>query len=78
LFGLHRLGLPVARCIVCWLRPDEEVRAGRRPGMIKFGSRTEVSVPAELVQEARVKVGDTVQGGSTILLRLKNGGGGDS
>jgi phosphatidylserine decarboxylase len=62
----------IARRIVCWLRPDEEVRAGDRLGMIKFGSRTEVSVPAELVQEVCVKIGDTVHGGSTILLRLKN------
>ncbi len=61
----------IARRIVCWLRPDEEVRAGQRLGMIKFGSRTEVSVPADLVAEALVKVGDTVHGGSTVLLRLK-------
>ncbi len=63
----------IARRIVCWLRPEEEVRAGERLGMIKFGSRTEISVPAELVEEALVKVGATVHGGSTILLRLKNG-----
>jgi phosphatidylserine decarboxylase len=63
----------IARRIVCWLRPDEEVRAGERLGMIKFGSRTEVSVPEELVQEALVQIGDRVHGGSTILLRLKNG-----
>jgi len=62
----------IARRIVCWLKPDEEVRAGERLGMIKFGSRTEVSVPAELVREVHVKVGDTVHGGSTILLRVKN------
>lgn len=62
----------IARRIVCWLRPDEEVRAGARLGMIKFGSRTEVSVPAELVREALVQVGDRVHGGSTILLRLKS------
>jgi len=62
----------IARRIVSWLRPDEAVRAGERLGMIKFGSRTEVSVPVELVQEALVKVGDRVRGGSTILLRLKN------
>jgi phosphatidylserine decarboxylase len=62
----------IARRIVCWLRLDEEVRAGDRLGMIKFGSRTEVSVPVELVQEALVQVGDSVRGGSTVLLRLKN------
>jgi phosphatidylserine decarboxylase len=62
----------IARRIVCWLKPYEEVRAGNRLGMIKFGSRTEVSVPVDLVQEALVRVGDRVHGGSTILLRLKS------
>jgi phosphatidylserine decarboxylase len=61
----------VARRIVCWLRPDEEVKAGERFGMIKFGSRTEVYLPAEAVKEVLVKVGDAVYGGSTILLRMK-------
>jgi phosphatidylserine decarboxylase len=60
----------VARRIVCRLRPGEEVRAGERFGMIKFGSRTEVYVPVEAVKEASVKVGDAVTGGSTILLRM--------
>jgi phosphatidylserine decarboxylase len=62
----------IARRIVCWLRSEEEVRAGDRLGMIKFGSRTEVSVPAVLVQDVLVKVGDTVHGSSTVLIRLKN------
>ncbi len=61
----------VARRIVCWLRPGEELRAGERFGMIKFGSRTEVSVPAGLVEAALVKPGDVVKGGSTPLLRLR-------
>ncbi len=61
----------IARRIVCELKSDEEVHAGQRLGMIKFGSRTEVSLPAEMVQEALVRVGDRVHGGSTILLRLK-------
>lgn len=60
----------IARRIVCWLKPDETVRAGERFGMIKFGSRTEILVPVEAVAETLVNVGDTVKGGSTILLRL--------
>jgi phosphatidylserine decarboxylase len=72
LVRIKQIAGAIARRIVCWLRLDEEVRAGDRLGMIKFGSRTEVSVPAELVQEALVEVGDTVHGGSTILMRLKN------
>jgi phosphatidylserine decarboxylase len=61
----------VARRIVCWLRPGEEVKAGERCGMIKFGSRTELLLPVEAVKEVLVKVGDAVHGGSTTLLRIK-------
>jgi phosphatidylserine decarboxylase len=61
----------VARRIVCWLRDGEEVRAGDRFGMIKFGSRTEVWLPAEAVAEVLVKVGEAVQGGARPLLRLR-------
>jgi phosphatidylserine decarboxylase len=60
----------IARRIVCWLRLGEEVRAGERFGMIKFGSRTEVLVPAGEKHEALVRVGDKVKGGSTTLLRF--------
>jgi phosphatidylserine decarboxylase len=60
----------IARRIVCWLRPNEEVTAGARFGMIKFGSRTDVLVPADAVAMVVVKVGDKVRGGATGLLRL--------
>jgi phosphatidylserine decarboxylase len=62
----------VARRIVCWLRPSEEVRAGERLGMIKFGSRTDLLLPAATVGEVLVHPGDKVKGGLTILMRLKN------
>ena len=60
----------VARRIVCWLRPGEEVRAGERFGMIKLGSRTDVLIPAGEAIEPLVKVGDKVKGGTTVLLRF--------
>jgi phosphatidylserine decarboxylase len=61
----------IARRIVCWLREGEEVRAGDRFGMIKFGSRTDLLVPPEAVAEVMVKVGDKVRGGAMGLLRLR-------
>jgi phosphatidylserine decarboxylase len=61
----------IARRIVCWLRENEEVRAGDRYGMIKFGSRTDVLVPAGAARDVTVKVGDTVKGGKTILFRMR-------
>jgi phosphatidylserine decarboxylase len=60
----------IARRIVCWLKPGQTVWAGERLGMIKFGSRTEVYIPANEAMEVKVKVGDKVKGGSTILLTL--------
>src|SRR5262249_43151907 len=47
----------VARRIVCWLRPGEEVKAGARYGMIKLGSRTDVLIPAGDAAEVFVKPG---------------------
>ena len=61
----------IARRIVCWLRIGEEVRAGDRYGMIKFGSRTDVIVPLDIVKQTPVIVGDKVRGGVTVLARLK-------
>jgi phosphatidylserine decarboxylase len=60
----------VARRIVCWLKAGDDVRAGERFGMIKFGSRTEVLVPAGEAMDLRVRVGDHVRGGATVLLRF--------
>jgi phosphatidylserine decarboxylase len=57
----------VARRIVCWLKPGDVVRAGERFGLIKFGSRTEVYLPVGARLELRVKVGDKVRGGATVL-----------
>ncbi len=61
----------IARRIVCWLRPGEQVRAGDRLGMIKFGSRTDVLLPASAVAEVLVQVGARVKGGNSVLLRLR-------
>jgi phosphatidylserine decarboxylase len=62
----------MARRIVCWLKPGEEVKCGDRFGMIKYGSRTEVYLPADMPLAVQVRVGDSVQGGATILLRFKD------
>jgi phosphatidylserine decarboxylase len=61
----------IARRIVCWLKDCDEVRAGDRYGMIKFGSRTDVLVPVGTQRDVAVKVGDKVRGGSTILFRVQ-------
>jgi len=55
----------LARRIVCNLKAGDRVERGQRMGLIKFGSRVDVLLPAEA--ELRVKVGERVKGGSSIL-----------
>jgi phosphatidylserine decarboxylase len=55
----------LARRIVCNLQPGQRVERGQRMGMIKFGSRCDVLLPASV--ELRVKAGDHVKGGSSVL-----------
>ncbi len=58
----------VARRIVNHLKPAQEVSAGERFGLIRFGSRAEIFFPAHT--QLRVKVGDTMVGGVTVLGEL--------
>jgi phosphatidylserine decarboxylase len=60
----------VARRIVCWLKLGEDVHKGERFGMIKFGSRTDVLVPAGERVDLAIKIGDRVAGGTSVLLRF--------
>lgn len=71
LLRVKQISGKIARRIVCWLKNDDQVKAGERFGMIKFGSRTEVYVPLNASNQVQVKVGDKVKGGSTILMRFK-------
>ena len=55
----------LARRIVFNKKVGDRLERGERVGMIKFGSRTDVIFPA--VAEMKVRVGDHVKGGSTVL-----------
>ena len=55
----------LARRIVCNLHEGDRVNRGERMGLIKFGSRMDVLLPATV--ELRVKAGDRVKGGSSVL-----------
>lgn len=58
----------LARRIVYTLQPGDTVQAGDKFGMMKFGSRMDVIVPATAT--VLVQQGDTVVGGTTLLCRL--------
>jgi len=57
----------VARRICCWVKEGERLTAGQKYGMIKFGSRVDIFLPANVV--INVKKGQHVYGGQTILGR---------
>jgi phosphatidylserine decarboxylase len=58
----------IARRIVCWVSPGESVRCGERFGLIRFGSRMDIYVPA--CTTITVKMGDAVIGGETLIGKL--------
>lgn len=57
----------IARRIVCDVAVGDRVEAGQRIGMIKFGSRTELIVPAPQDYVPRADIQDRVQAGLTVL-----------
>jgi phosphatidylserine decarboxylase len=57
----------IARRVLCWKREGERVTLGERVGMIRFGSRVDVWLPADA--ELLVRRGQKVAGGSSLLAR---------
>ncbi|MGD0890415.1 MAG: phosphatidylserine decarboxylase [Terracidiphilus sp.] len=62
----------LARRIVFNHREGEAVERGQRVGLIKFGSRVDVLLPADAVLQ--VKVGERVKGAASVLAELQSGG----
>ena len=71
--GIRQISGAIARRIVCPVEPGCKLDRGEIYGMIKFGSRTELYLPADDSFEVLVKVGDKVCGGSSVIARLRNG-----
>lgn len=57
----------LARRICCWVVPGNQLTQGYKYGMIKFGSRVDIFLPENV--RIQVGIGQTVQGGSTIIAR---------
>jgi phosphatidylserine decarboxylase len=55
----------IARRIVPWVQPGERVARGERIGLIQFGSRVHAYLPLSV--RVRVKPGDRVRGGETVI-----------
>jgi phosphatidylserine decarboxylase len=62
----------IARRIVCSVRQGEFIERGARIGMIKFGSRTELTIAKWLEPRIRVEVGQNVRGAADVIAVLGN------
>lgn len=58
----------IARRICPWSRAGDRVEKGKRFGMIRFGSRTEIYLPLDV--EILVREGQHVRGGETVVARF--------
>ena len=75
-FVFRQIAGLIARRIVTDLCEGQTLCRGQRIGMIKFGSRMELLVPRELAGEVRVRIGDHVLAGRTVLIARRSEGAG--
>ena len=71
--GVRQIVGLLARRIVCYFRPGQHVERGETLGLIKFGSRVDLLVPARY--DILVEPGNRVRGGSTPVARPPRGEG---
>ncbi len=60
----------IARRLVCWVNPGDNLQAGDRFGLIKFGSCTELYLPVGT--NIKVVPGQKVKGGETVIGVIAN------
>jgi phosphatidylserine decarboxylase len=63
--GARLIAGAIARRIVTFAQPGDEVARGERISLIQFGSRADVYLPASA--KIKVKLGERVVGGETVL-----------
>ena len=73
-FLVRQIAGAIARRIVCWVAPGENLQRGEAFGMIKLGSRTELVLPWEPGLDVCVRVGQKVRAGETVLARYPASG----
>src|SRR6478672_1222598 len=65
----------LARRIVCRVKEGDNLTIGERFGLIKFSSRTDLLMPANV--DLAVKIGDKVKGGVSVIAKVNTTNGSD-
>jgi phosphatidylserine decarboxylase len=55
----------IARRVICWKKPGCQLQRGELFGLIRFGSRVDIEMPANV--KILTRVGEKVKGGTSIL-----------
>ena len=63
--GVRLIAGLIARRIVPWVAQGDSIQRGERISLIQFGSRVDVYLP--LRAKIKVKLGDRVMGGETVI-----------
>ena len=59
----------IARRILCYTKPNDQLSRGQRYGFIRFGSRVDLYLPLDV--EIKASIGDTVHAATSILASFK-------
>ena len=69
-YGVVQIAGLVARRILCWSKPGDRLRTGERFGLIRFGSRLDIYLPADMA--CQVAIGQTMVAGETVIALPKS------
>ena len=70
-YGVVQIAGLVARRILCWVGEGQEMASGERFGLIRFGSRLDIYLPAGATP--LVAIGQTMVAGETVIADLGTG-----
>lgn len=63
----------IARRIVCFVKKNQNIKKGQKLGLIKLGSQVCLIMPDVKGMELKIKKGDKLKAGETIIASLGNG-----
>jgi len=61
----------IARRVYPYIKEGDVLKKGDRIGIIRLGSRVDVSLPADMIESIPVKIGDPVKAGENTIAFLK-------
>ena len=61
-----------ARRIVPYINKGDNIKKGERIGIIRFGSRVDISIPSKKIKDLCVKIGDNVKAGEDSLAKIND------